>query len=44
MHPESDTVQVRWRIRGITGWKVFIMFWKYKFWKIQDAINTNHDV
>ncbi|KYN21030.1 PREDICTED: uncharacterized protein LOC108760374 [Trachymyrmex cornetzi] len=44
MHPESDTVQVRWRIRGITGWKVFTMFWKYKFWRIQDAINTNHDV
>ncbi|XP_011056409.1 PREDICTED: uncharacterized protein LOC105147229 isoform X2 [Acromyrmex echinatior] len=44
MHPESDTVQVRWRIRGVTGWNVFTMFWKYKFWKIQDAISTNRDI
>ncbi|XP_012056535.1 PREDICTED: uncharacterized protein LOC105619624 [Atta cephalotes] len=44
MHPESDTIQVRWRIRGITGWKVFTTFWKYRFWKIKDAINTNHDI
>ncbi|XP_024879903.1 uncharacterized protein C6orf136-like [Temnothorax curvispinosus] len=29
MHSENDTVQVRWRIRGvITGWKVFSVFWK----------------
>ncbi|XP_018342511.1 PREDICTED: uncharacterized protein LOC108748718 [Trachymyrmex septentrionalis] len=44
MHPENDTVQVRWRIQGVTGWKVFTIFWKYKFWRIKDAINTNHDV
>ncbi|XP_039311461.1 uncharacterized protein LOC105198313 [Solenopsis invicta] len=44
MHPENDTVQVRWRIRGVTGWKVFSMFWKYKVWKIQDAISTNQEV
>ncbi|XP_024884230.1 uncharacterized protein LOC112462590 [Temnothorax curvispinosus] len=29
IHSENDTVQVRWRIRGVvTGWKVFSMFWK----------------
>lgn len=44
MHSENDTVQVRWRIRGVTGWKVFSMFWKYKIWKIRDAINTNQEV
>ncbi|XP_018397927.1 PREDICTED: uncharacterized protein LOC108775949 [Cyphomyrmex costatus] len=44
MHPETDTIQVRWRIRGVTGWKVFTMFWKYKIWKMQDAISTNQDV
>ncbi|XP_024875837.1 uncharacterized protein LOC112457162 [Temnothorax curvispinosus] len=22
MHSENDTVQVRWRIRGVTGWKM----------------------
>lgn len=41
MHPENDTVQVRWRIRGVTGWKVFTMFWK--FWKIHEAIGTNQE-
>lgn len=44
MHPENDTVQVRWRIRGVSSLKVFSMFWKYKIWKIKDAINTNHEV
>ncbi|KAL6260685.1 hypothetical protein P5V15_008208 [Pogonomyrmex californicus] len=44
MHTEDDTVKVRWRIRGVTGWKVISMFWKYKFWKIQDSINDNHEV
>jgi len=44
MHPENDTVQIRWRIRGVTGWKVFSIFWKYKIWKIKDAINTNQEV
>ncbi|XP_011871807.1 PREDICTED: uncharacterized protein LOC105564200 [Vollenhovia emeryi] len=41
IHHENDTVQVRWRIQGITGWRVLTMFWKYKIWKIKDAINTN---
>lgn len=44
MHPENDTVQIRWRIRGVSGWKVFSMFWKYKIWKIQEAIQANHEV
>ncbi|KAM0736957.1 Uncharacterized protein ACS0PU_000050 [Formica fusca] len=44
MHSDDGTVKIRWRIRGVTGWKVFTMFWKYKFWKIQDAIDTNHEI
>ncbi|XP_050460085.1 uncharacterized protein LOC126855982 isoform X1 [Cataglyphis hispanica] len=44
MHNDDGTVKIRWRIRGVTGWKVFAMFWKYKFWKIQDAIDTNHEI
>ncbi|XP_024875754.1 uncharacterized protein LOC112457098 [Temnothorax curvispinosus] len=44
MHPENSTVQVRWRIRGVTGWKVFSMFWKYKVWKIHDAISADQEV
>lgn len=44
MHTEDNTVRVRWRIRGVTSWKVFLTFWKYKFWKIQEAINRDHEV
>ncbi|KAL0112777.1 hypothetical protein PUN28_012208 [Cardiocondyla obscurior] len=44
MHPENDTVQLRWRIRGISGWRVFTMFWKYRFWKIKDSINNHQEI
>lgn len=44
MHSDDGTVKIRWRIRGVTGWKVFSMFWKYKFWKIQDSIDSNHEM
>ncbi|CAL1677183.1 unnamed protein product [Lasius platythorax] len=44
MHSDDGTVKIRWRIRGVTGWKVFSMFWKYKFWKIQDSIDSNHEI
>lgn len=44
MHSDDGTVKVRWRIRGVSGLKVFSMFWKYKFWKIQDSIDSNHEI
>ncbi|XP_072758483.1 uncharacterized protein [Anoplolepis gracilipes] len=44
MHSDDGTVKIRWRIRGVTGWKVFSMFWKYKIWKIQDTIESNHEI
>nr|CAD7459586.1 unnamed protein product [Timema tahoe] len=36
MHPEDSSVKVRWRIRGISAFKVFVGFWKYKLWKIKE--------
>ncbi|XP_063234940.1 uncharacterized protein LOC134537915 isoform X2 [Bacillus rossius redtenbacheri] len=36
MHPEDSSVKVRWRIKGISGLKVFITFWKFKLWKIKE--------
>lgn len=41
--PEDDSIKVRWRIRGISGMKVFFTFWKFKLWKIQETIK-NADV
>lgn len=44
MHSDDGTVKIRWRIRGVSGWKVFYMFWRYKFWKIQDSIDSNNEM
>ncbi|XP_011253474.1 uncharacterized protein LOC105249594 isoform X2 [Camponotus floridanus] len=43
-HSDDGTIKIRWRIRGVTGWKVISMFWRYKIWKIQDAIDAYHDI
>ncbi|KAF6205423.1 hypothetical protein GE061_019595 [Apolygus lucorum] len=39
-HPEDGSVRVRWRIRGISGLKVMVMFWKYKLWKMQEIFDN----
>ncbi|CAH2242053.1 jg957 [Pararge aegeria aegeria] len=36
-HPEDSSVKMRWRIRGISGLKVFFMFWKYKLWNLKQV-------
>ncbi|KAG5882813.1 hypothetical protein JTB14_024570 [Gonioctena quinquepunctata] len=38
-HPEDSTVKVRWRIRGISAWKVMLTFWKYKLWNIREMFD-----
>ncbi|XP_011304356.1 uncharacterized protein C6orf136 homolog [Fopius arisanus] len=46
MHPDEGTVKVRWRIRGLSGLKVFAMFWKLKILKISEsmrALESWHD-
>ncbi|XP_072935321.1 uncharacterized protein [Epargyreus clarus] len=35
-HPEDSSVKMRWRIRGISGFKVFFNFWKYRLWDIKE--------
>lgn len=37
-HPEDSTIKVRWRIRGISAFKVMFNFWKYKLWNIRDTM------
>ncbi|XP_032513342.1 uncharacterized protein LOC116767199 [Danaus plexippus] len=36
-HPEDSSVRMRWRIKGISGLKVFFMFWKYKLWNLKEV-------
>jgi hypothetical protein len=35
-HTEDNTIRVRWRVRGISALKVFLNFWKFKLWKLQE--------
>ncbi|XP_005186591.1 uncharacterized protein C6orf136 [Musca domestica] len=34
-HPEDFSIKIRWRVRGISGLKVMLNFWKYKLWDIK---------
>ncbi|KAK0073876.1 hypothetical protein PV325_009076 [Microctonus aethiopoides] len=46
IHPEENTVKVRWRIRGLSTLKVFSQFWKIKFTNLAQSIEqleTWHD-
>lgn len=36
-HPEDSSIKLRWRVNGISGFKVFFMFWKYKLWDLKEA-------
>lgn len=38
MHPEENSIKVRWRIIGISGTSIFFTFWKFKFWDIKEQI------
>lgn len=40
MNHEDSTIRVRWRIRGISGLKVMLQFWKYKLWKLKEAFEN----
>ncbi|KAK9499144.1 hypothetical protein O3M35_003647 [Rhynocoris fuscipes] len=40
MHKEDNTVKLRWRIRGISGLKVMLIFWKYKLWNMKEILDT----
>ncbi|XP_022203710.2 uncharacterized protein LOC111060353 [Nilaparvata lugens] len=40
-HPEEGSVKLRWRIRGLSGLKVFLLFWRIKVWKLKDTIKDH---
>lgn len=39
-HPEDGSVRVRWRIRGVSGLKVFLLFWRIKLWKLKETVKS----
>lgn len=39
MHPEDNTVKVRWRIRGLSALKVVANFWRFKITKVNESIS-----
>lgn len=43
-HEEDSTIRIRWRIRGISGLKVMLMFWKFKVWKLRDQIQQHQEL
>lgn len=38
-HPEDYTIKVRWRIRGISAFRVMLNFWKFKLWKLKELFD-----
>lgn len=40
-HPEDGTIKLRWRIKGISGFKVFTKFWKFSLWNLEQVIKEN---
>lgn len=39
-HTEDNTVKVRWSIRGISGLKVMLNFWKYRLWNVRELFDS----
>ncbi|XP_068968788.1 uncharacterized protein [Bombus flavifrons] len=40
MHPEDNSIKVRWRIVGISGTRVFLTFWKIKIWNSKEQAES----
>ncbi|CAD6222215.1 GSCOCG00000825001-RA-CDS [Cotesia congregata] len=40
MHSEDSTIRVRWRIRGLSTYKAFFNFWKFKWLKSIGGIKS----
>ncbi|XP_015431548.1 PREDICTED: uncharacterized protein LOC107187874 [Dufourea novaeangliae] len=39
MHPEDNSIKVRWRIIGMSGTHVFLTFWKLRVWNMKKHLN-----
>lgn len=43
-HEEDCSIRVRWRIRGISGLKIMLTFWKFKIWKLKEEIAEHQEL
>lgn len=43
-HPEDSTIKVRWQIRGISGFRIFLNFWKFKLWDYRNMMANKPEV
>lgn len=39
-HPEDGTVKVRWRMKGLSTFKVMATFWKVRLWNLKDNMQN----
>ncbi|XP_018562599.1 uncharacterized protein C6orf136 homolog isoform X2 [Anoplophora glabripennis] len=42
-HPEDSTVKVRWRIRGVSGLRVMLLFWKFRLWNFRQMVDDKSE-
>lgn len=40
MHPEDNSIKVRWRIVGASGTRVFLTFWKIKMFNAREQVEN----
>ncbi|PBC30546.1 uncharacterized protein LOC107997026 [Apis cerana] len=40
MHPEDNSIKVRWRIVGASGTRVFLTFWKIKIFNAREQVEN----
>lgn len=40
-HPEDSTVRVRWRISGITGYRILFKMIQFRVWRAKEMIDQH---
>lgn len=43
-HPEDSTIQIRWRISGITGYRILFKMIQFRVWQPQKMIEQHQKV
>lgn len=41
MHPEDSTVKIRWRISGITGYRLAFKMFQFRVWRPREMIEKH---